>query len=227
MDTPATHRTDSATDLQALLQRYGALALKPPDATQSHAVALVNTPTDLEHYRRASADSFLVQPRRDGVLYQSPQGARHTLVLRLNVSWDGACHRAESAYAQIGRDTASPAGGAGSRALSLDEALAGLCRRSDGAPVPWPASALARLRRTAEQAAAPFAGLLLIGIDIVLDLDADDTPVPVLLEANARPAGLGHARLLADGQAGIAPGLWDGLEALSIPGRQPLVMDTL
>jgi hypothetical protein len=56
---------------------------------------------------------------------------------------------------------------------------------------------------------------MLVGLDVVLDIDKKGTPVAVFLEANSRPAGLSHAHFLgAASPPGVSLKLWDGLEHL-------------
>ena len=62
-------------------------------------------------------------------------------------------------------------------------------------------------QQTATAAVTAIANLDLVGVDLVLDL-VGNTVVPVLIEANARPAGLIHSRRLSDGLAGVSNSLW-------------------
>jgi len=164
----------------------------------------------------------LIQERRDGVLYRDPDsGGLHTLALRLNLVRDERRHRLASGFAQIGADPGQPAArGRNGRILPLATVLSNLVDRRqprrviDGPdPARW-----SDIERLAARAAGVFGKLLLVGLDIVLDLDADGRPVPVFLEANPRPAGLYHSRLLSglpsqNDQAGVGPALWRGLAA--------------
>ncbi len=164
----------------------------------------------------------IIQQRRDGVLFRDPaHGTTHTLALRLNLVFDGRRHRLASGFAQIGTDSAQPAScGRGGRTLALEEALQHLVARGDSArPVAGPDRSLwADIQDCAEQAAGLFEGLWLVGLDVLLDLDAAGRLVPVFLEANPRPAGLCHSRLLSGlpsraDPPGVGPALWDGLAA--------------
>jgi len=173
----------------------------------------------------------LVQQRRDGIGYRDPSSGRCcSLALRLNLVHDGYRHRVTSAYAQIGRDAASPAAcGRGGRIIDLHRAGSGLVLRT--APehrIEWPDAALWRqLGQDAERAAARFPGLALVGLDLVLDRAADGRLAPVFLEANPRPAGLCRSRLLTGMPSphdpiGVGLELWDGLarlRAAALPHR--------
>jgi len=55
---------------------------------------------------------------------------------------------------------------------------------------------------------------MLIGLDVLLDHDQHGKICPVFLEANPRPAGLSHSRLLVDDPwqpavNGVTLNLWD------------------
>jgi hypothetical protein len=47
----------------------------------------------------------------------------------------------------------------------------------------------------------------LVGLDLLLDFDEDGSLCPVLLEANGRPAGMGHARFTTPDGPGDEPGV--------------------
>jgi hypothetical protein len=85
-----------------------------------------------------------------------------------------------------------------------------------GKPIDLSEKDWARIREQSEQAAGLFPGLLLIGLDVLLDHDANGNIIPVFLEANPRPAGLSHSRLLTEDimsstQNGVSLKLWSGL----------------
>ena len=160
----------------------------------------------------------LIEVRRDGVCWRSPDtGALHSLALRLHVARRGDEVRAESGYAQVGADIDLPACRCDGGTLQpLAAVLESLARRTDGAPVPFGAEDLERVRSTAEAAVRAQAPLGLSGVDVVLDVDDAGRVVPVLLELNPRPAGLAHARFLPGagegrGEAGVSLSMWDGL----------------
>lgn len=209
-------------------ERFGEIVVKPNQATEGDRVA---------YFKRGDADvekalarhlrdcwmqgDALVQQRRDGVCFLHPvSGGKQTLALRLNVVCDGERHLLESAYAQLGRDAESPAScGCGGRMIAIDQALSNLsCRRAETGRSPrFDAEVWHRIRAEAERAAGLFAGLRLVGLDVLLDHDARGNIVPVFLEANPRPAGLSHSRLcaadpLSPAPIGVSLKLWDGLE---------------
>jgi hypothetical protein len=165
-------------------------------------------------------DEVLLQERADELLYRNPQtGTTHTLALRLNVAAADGCYRAESGYAQVGVRPDRPAAASqGGECRALDEVLPHLVRRDNGQPVAMSAGAWAEVLAAAEAAAGLFAELLLVGIDLVLAIGESGEPVPVLLEANPRPAGLSHSRFVQGperGLPGVSLRMWDGLESLA------------
>jgi len=102
----------------------------------------------------------------------------------------------------------------------LSAALAGLVPQHEPSrAVPGPDVSLwADLTEQAERAAGLFGNLLLVGLDVILDLTPSGRIIPVFLEANPRPAGLCHARLLSglpvnSDLPGVGLQIWDGLEA--------------
>lgn len=213
-----------------LVDEFPETVLKPNADTEGRGVAYlsrcepgidIKLRDSLEYCWRQGA--ALVQQRRDGVLFRDPDSGRnHTLALRFNLVFEGRRHQLTSGFAQIGADVLHPAAcGRGGRILSLDQALSGLVARRDptlrvAGPDP---SLWADLVYQAERAAGFFNRVLLVGLDVLLDLNCDDRLVPVFLEANPRPAGLCHSRLLSGlpsprDQAGVGPALWDGLETL-------------
>jgi hypothetical protein len=132
-----------------------------------------------------------------------------------------------SGFAQIGPDAARPAScGRGGRIVALSAALASLVPRHEPSrTVPGPdASLWADITEQAERAAGLFRSLLLVGLDVILDLTSSGRIIPVFLEANPRPAGLCHTRLLSglpanDDLPGVGLEIWDGLEAWCSPRR--------
>jgi hypothetical protein len=75
------------------------------------------------------------------------------------------------------------------------------------------------LTEQCERAAALFAPLRLIGLDVLLDQPDGDEILAVFLEANPRPAGLCRSQLVAGlpedaDEPGISAALWRGLAAL-------------
>jgi hypothetical protein len=140
------------------------------------------------------------------------------LTVRLNVTWDGRSAIAESGYAQVAASPHSVASvGRGGRIAALTGAWDELCTE-DGTPFAPTREDWDRLLAVAQSGVAALATALrddmpaLVGVDLLLDLDEAGHLAPVLLEANPRPAGLSHARLLTpDGQTrepGVSARLW-------------------
>ncbi len=200
-------------------RQFSAIALKPNAGTEGHNVAFftAGAPQDavLHHLDTCGSQGpVLAEERRDGVLFCDPQdGTQHTLAVRLNAAFDGRRHWVESAYAQIGPNADAPATrGCGGTIRELAAALPHLVRRSDGQPVSFSTQTLAAVRQQGEEAASIFPELLLVGLDLVFDIDSNGVLQPVFLEANPRPAGLGRSRYLDTSQQGVSTKLWDGLE---------------
>jgi hypothetical protein len=208
---------------------YEEVVVKPNQATEgelvtffkrSHPLARTGLQYHLE--RCWEQGGAIVQQRRDRFFFRDPvSGTYHTMALRLNlaINRDGY-HCLESGYAQLGQDTQSPAAcGQGGHIIPIDEALSGLyCGSVFGnKPISLASGDWNRIRVQAERAASLFEGLMLVGLDILLDLDEHGKIIPVFLEANPRPAGLSHSRLLADdpllpANIGVSLTLWDNLD---------------
>ncbi len=200
------------------IERHAAVVAKPNDASEGRGVAYLDSPSDWMDYARTQTarGDALLQARRDGVFFRGHgEDAVRTLALRINVGTCGARRCADSHYVQLGTHDRSPASrGRGGRIASVASLRDQLVYRRDGA---WQPIALDPVfwRETiehAERAAALFADLLLVGIDLVIDVVAG-RPCAVLLEANPRPAGLCHAQRMGDGKAGVSETLWNGLRA--------------
>ncbi len=214
------------------LKTHGEVVVKPNQSTEGDGVAYFEFGQD----RHAEAFALhlescwhqgdaLAQQRRDGLLFRdSHNGTWHNLSLRLNLAFDGHRYQVESGYAQLAADTSHAASRSlGGRIVSLLEILDGLFPRTDqdGTKISLTTSDWIRLCGQATLAASLFNGLLLLGLDVLLDLDADGRILPVFLEANPRPAGLCHSHLLdtyPDGSCppsnGVSLRLWDGLDSL-------------
>lgn len=202
------------------LDRYTEIVAKPNQATEGELVAFFRR--GQAHARRELArhleccwaqGSAIVQQRRDGVCFRNPvSGVKQSLALRLNLAFDVERHRVESGYAQLGRDERHPAAcGRGGQLVAIDEVLSGLT--SGDTPIRLDAADWNRICEQAERAAGLFDGLLLMGLDVLLDRDPHGNISPVILEANPRPAGLSHSRLLAGdpfmpAQIGVSLKLW-------------------
>lgn len=239
LETPA-YQEIAAGDLAAafrFLNSFAEIVLKPNQATEGEQVAFFRSG---QAHARAALERHLhrcwergaaiAQQRRDGVCFRDPVSDKyHTLVLRLNLAFDGARHCLESAYAQLGRDEQHPAAcGRGGHIMAVDEILSFLAPRpaAGGKPIRLDARDWRRIRGQAEQAAGLFQGLLLIGLDVLLDHDEQGRVIPVFLEANPRLAGLSHSRLLGDdpfvpAPIGVSLKLWDGLVQSRSCAEQP------
>ncbi len=210
---------------------YREIVVKPNKSTEGDRVAYFKVgqksfKTEFANHLEACWEQgdAVIQQRRDGLIFRDiPSGKQHNLVLRLNLSFDGNRYRVDSGYAQLAKDTKHPAASSqGGRIVSPLEILDNLVSRTDPAcPIfsiegqDW-----MRICDQAIRAASLFRGLMLVGIDVLLDVDLDGNIMPVFLEANPRPAGLCHSRLL-DGYPdscpapnGVSLNLWDGLELL-------------
>ncbi|MDD5033875.1 MAG: hypothetical protein PHE55_03885 [Methylococcaceae bacterium] len=217
------------TAVREFMARHGDCVIKPNRGTEGKEVTYFRRgnwcEADLERCLKRcwQLGPAIVQERRDGLLYLAPQtGERHSLALRLNLVFDGAGWRLQSGYAQLGRDAETPASvGRGGSILPLDEVLPHLARRRESEkPTPrLDENCWSLIREQAERAAILFEGLLLVGLDLLLDVDSRGAIIPVFLEANPRPAGLSRSRLLAQSpfspaQPGVGLRFWDGLENL-------------
>jgi hypothetical protein len=205
---------------RAFMAQYRELVAKPNGGTEGEQVLFLEN-----CYPEAQAmlqshletcwqkDEALLQERRDGLLFCDPlTNALHTLALRLNAAFDGRDYWIESAYAQIGANARTPAAaGQGGKLIDLPTARAHLVTRRHGLAVDLTPAAWERICLQAKDAAGLFAGLLLVGLDVLLDLDQDGAVQAVFLEANPRPAGLSRAQFLADGLQGVTLKMWDGL----------------
>ena len=210
--------------VQAFWAHHPEMVVKPNRATEGRGVAYFDPLQEgaqeaLEIHLEAywQEGDILLQERSDGVLYRDPaSGGLHTVALRLNVAFDGGRHWLESGCGQLGASAQAPAAaGRGGRLASWAELGAGLVRRGAAGSVDLDRQHWKCIAHLAEEAAAAFPGLLLVGLDIVLHV-GDGTIDPIFLEANPRPAGLSHAGVVpgcAD-NPGVSQKLWDGLESL-------------
>jgi len=161
-------------------------------------------------------DDALVREERGNVRFSPSKESGETntfrhVSLRINVAWDGSHFVAESGYAQVSRDSESPVAsrGRGGEIIDLHEALENLYYPSDRGWVRLNVTSgeIEKIKRTAEAAAQALniglsdkASLKMAGIDVVLEVsDSEGGEVlPVLLEANPRPAGLNHSTSLEE-----------------------------
>ena len=202
------------------LDSFAEIVVKPNQATEGEHVAFfqrsqARARLELERHLECCWEqgAAIAQQRRDGVCFRNPaSGANQTLALRLNLAFDGERHCLESGYAQLGQDEQSPAAcGRGGHIIPVAEALSSLTY--GGRPIRLDSRDWHRVREQAERAAALFEELMLLGLDVLLDIDLHGNIMPVFLEANPRPAGLSHSRLLADdpfmpAQTGVSIKLW-------------------
>ncbi len=219
LEVPATRflSVDDGASARAFIEQHARAVAKPNDASEGRDVAYVDSTGDWMAYagERTSGAGALLQARRDGVFFRDGQeGPVRTLALRINV---GTCAgpRADSHYAQLGAHDRAPASrGRGGRIASVATLRDRLFYRCDDAwqPIELDCAFWRETAERAERAAALFADLLLVGIDLVVDVAAG-RPCAVLLEANPRPAGLCHAQRMGDGKAGVSETLWNGLRA--------------
>jgi hypothetical protein len=211
------------------LDSFAEIVVKPNHATEGQHVeffrrdqAQAKVVLERHLYRCWEQGSAIVQQRRDSVkFWNAVSEKKQTLALRLNIVFDGERYCLESGYAQLGLDEQHPAAcGRGGNIVAIDEILSVLT---------FPSSALGksmrlmekdwlRIREQSEKAAGLFKGLLLVGLDVLLDHDEHGSIIPVFLEANPRPAGLSHSLLLSDdpfkpAQIGVSLKLWDCLGA--------------
>ena len=154
-------------------------------------------------------DDAIVREQRGNVRYMdSSSGSFLNVVFRINVAWNGSEFVAESGYAQMAEDEGTfPASrGRGGSIIDINDALANLHYQADGGWIRLiPADQdVAAMKTAAINAAYGLnAGLDLdrylkfVGIDILLEAEHRGVNVvnviPVVLEANPRPAGLSQS----------------------------------
>ena len=147
-------------------------------------------------------DDLLIRESR-GNIRLDVEGEPRRLAFRLNVACDGCSFVAESGFAQAACDgTAFVASrGRGGEVVDLGEALKALCceDRTGWRRIALTDSDVAEMCKAATTAAAALnaglpeeARLKHMGIDLVLETD-NGVLTPVILEANARPAGLSRS----------------------------------
>ena len=190
--------------------RFEEIVVKPNKATEGELVAFFQRShpqarIELQHHLERCWENgeAIVQQRRDGICFRDPvSGKYHSLALRFNLTTNrGGGHRLESGYVQLGQDEHSPAAcGQKGRIVRINEVLPNLFYSSTFGNKRFHLSSndWTGIREQAEQAARLFEGLMLIGLDVLLDHDQHGKICPVFLEANPRPAGLSHSRLLVD-----------------------------
>jgi len=201
-----------------------------PDDTEALAEVAAYTRTIHEEF----ADAAIIEQGRGNVFFIDPEnhaaGARR-IALRVNVSWSGSEFVSEGGFAQVASspDNYVAAAEQNGEIVPAVEALRNIYYRDDtGALVryePTPQE-VARVLETAAQAAGVLTADLLpseivrfMGIDILLEIDTSTGAprlVPVVLEANPRPAGIRHIETipldLSDGVPAAARNLWSYVE---------------
>ncbi len=210
------------------LQRFAEIVVKPNRGTEGELVAYFQGDNPESRLRLANhlqqcwqQGAAIVQERRDGVCYCNPEtGVLQTITLRINLSGNADNnHFVESGYGQLGVDLQYPAAcGRNGRILGFEQVLVNLCARTvkPNKAVGLDTETWNSICERAEQAACLFPNLCLLGLDVLLDLDDSGNIMPVFLEANPRPAGLCHSRLLkgdlfGETEIGVSLRVWDNL----------------
>ena len=160
----------------------------------------------------AKGEDYLLMPVLGNLYCNIAQSAR-SIAFRYNVSWIMEEAVAESAYLQLaGSEQLISSVGQGGAIVSLAEYQQYFCNIE---LVKWQATDddWLRIKHTAELAVATLARQLgnemptLIGIDMLAEIADDNTLIPILLEANGRPAGMGHCKFLTSNRPGNEPGV--------------------
>jgi len=181
------------------------------DLTKIEEIALDHP---IAHYVDSllSENNVLVREERGNTRFLPAKNAGYrTIAFRLNVCWNGLRFVAESGYAQISRDEETfPASvGRGGSIVDLHRAFVGLYlgRDDDWTKILPTEADIREMKRVAVDAAVALNFVLdersylkMMGIDVVLEAIGQGQEIeltPVVLEANARPAGLNRLRLIA------------------------------
>lgn len=214
-------RVQTPDDIMATsFATYGLpLVVKPVGGTEGRAVALANSVDEaLAAVQDAAHFGGVLIERAHGTLRYADEAGPVRCTVRLNICWDGTRAIAESGYAQIAATSDGIASaGRGGRIVPLYELWAKLCREDNSQFKPARAD-WQRLLESATAGVTALAGELgedmprLVGIDLLLDLDACGAIKPVLLEANGRPAGMSHSRFInpeaPTDEPGVTMALW-------------------
>ena len=185
------------------------VVIQPNRGTEGYRVEKFSTGTDIRpalFYIKDQVlpqDDAIVREMRGNVRYTDrSSGSSLNVTFRVNVAWNGSEFVAESGYAQVARDeeTFPASRGKGGIIVDINEALADLYCPRYGRFIPVNED-IAAMKKAAENAARALnAGLDAedylkhIGIDILLEVTESGAGViPVVLEANPRPAGLSHS----------------------------------
>jgi hypothetical protein len=217
---PAWSDAQMQETIAAIAGNNPSLILKPMAGTEGQGVQRLSEDSisALASIQQVTkAGSWLLMEERGTVRYTTPDGPV-PCVLRLNVCWDGHDAQAESSFAQIAAShTGIASVGQGGRLIATTELWTHLCDARGASFHPQ----VTDWRRIIDVAqcgvralSVPLGKLMpaLVGLDILLDFVTDGSLCPVLLEANARPAGMGHSHYItADGpgdEPGVTAKLW-------------------
>lgn len=199
------------------------LLIKPRWGTEGRGVQYLNMDEQYCNELLASAyaatEDYILMPLR-GNLCCNIDGETRRIVIRINVCWDGHSAAAESAYLQLAGSAQQICSVAmGGSIVSLAEYQNLFCHAD---LCSWQATAedWRNLWQSAENGVSALAGHLgkdipaLVGIDILPEIAADNSLLPILLEANGRPAGMGHCRMIKNHRPGNESGVTQRLFSL-------------
>jgi hypothetical protein len=202
----------------SFVEQHEESILKPNFATGGQGATFLRSEIDLHRvWANNSVDvEWILQARKDTVLFKkSDNDQPQTLVIRLNVGGQTPSSlKVESVYTQIGADRWSPASTKHDSRIISKQDLKGKTGYIEGKhwrPLELNDLFWSQAYTLAEQAASIYPGLFLAGIDLIVDVDSTDQPTCIVLEANARPAGLCRSRCIKDGKPKISSQLWKTL----------------
>ncbi|HIE03532.1 MAG TPA: hypothetical protein EYP61_02105 [Candidatus Latescibacteria bacterium] len=193
-------------DLEGFLRKHGRVVVLPNHGTEGRDVECFGAGEGRlwEHIDHImSYDDVLLREERGELTFWEEDVGLLRFCLRVHVAWDGGRFVAESGFVQVAPSEDFPVAsrGRGGRISSLTEVLRNL-RFRGGRWVPNEGD-VSLVREVSERAADALNEglkegemLLFMGLDIVCDVDDGGRLLPVLLEANPRPAGLQHSRFL-------------------------------
>ncbi len=173
-------------------------------------------------------DDVLLREERGLLRFRGPEGGFRRFALRVHVAWDGRDFRAESGFAQVAssQDAFPASRSRGGEIRPIADVLRNLYFREGdrwNRCVPTEDD-IGRIREISVRAAEALnrgleegEKLCFLGLDLVCDLAPDRGLMPVLLEANPRPAGLQHARPLElrEGDLSVTSALFHYLREVS------------
>ena len=231
---PASSRT--CRDALAHEPRAETFIVKPRHGTEGrgviacpadHAALLAALETLLRGELASSGDDALIQPCRGHLRRRDEADPTESrcATLRLHVALGSDARPVvESGYVHVGRDAASRVAsvGQGGRLFPIvREEL--FLMRSEKERRPLTEEDTHRIVSFAEDAARALMDeeargcLRLLGMDLLVEADEDGALLPLALEVNPRPAGLGHSRFLTPGwekagPPGVSLAIWEGRE---------------